>query len=91
MAKILVANHISYDDMFATRRMIRCEYDCQVGDIIDGCFVCCGRNPIDNTLRKGDVTYVIPLAFIAVAETHADLSQYGFYKANKENRWIRYK
>lgn len=89
MAKILIANCISYDDMLATRRIIRCKYDCQVGDIIDGCFVCCGRSPIDKNLKKGDVTYVIPLKFIAVAETHADLSQYGFYKANKKNRWIR--
>lgn len=90
MAKILYANHISYDDMFATRRIIRCEYDCQVGDVIDGCFVCCGRSPLDRTLRKGDITYVIPLKFIAAAETNADLSQYGFYKANKKDRWIRY-
>lgn len=91
MAKILVANHISYDDMFATRRMIKCKHDCQIGDIIDGCFVCCGRSPIDNTLKKGDVTYIIPLKFIAVVETHADLSQYGFYKVNKKDRWARYK
>lgn len=52
MAKILVANCISYDDMLATSRIIKCEYDCQVGDIIDGCFICCGRNPISNTLKK---------------------------------------
>ena len=90
MAKILKANCISYDEMLQTIQIIRCEHDCQTGDIIDGLFVCCGRSPMSNILKKGDMTWGIPLKFIAVAETHADLSQYGFYKANKENRWIRY-
>lgn len=89
MAKILAANCISYDDMLQTNQLIKCEHDCQVGDVIDGCFICCGRSPMSNTLKKGDMTWGIPLKFIAVAETHADLSQYGFYKANKKDRWIR--
>jgi hypothetical protein len=90
MAKILVANCMSYDDMLKTSQIFECEYDCQVGDIVNEYFVCCGRSPISNALKKGDMTWGIPLKFIAIAETHADLSQYGFYKANKEDRWIRY-
>ena len=54
--------------------MIECEYDCQVGDIIDECFVFLGRSPDDNTCQKGDYTILIPLMFIDVVETHSNLS-----------------
>ena len=89
MARIIKSRSIGWEDMFRVGHMIECEYDCRVGDIIDECFVYCGTSPDNDTLTKGCVTYVIPLRFIAVAETHADLSQYGFYKAKTENRWIR--
>lgn len=89
MAKILKSRGIAWDDMFKVGRTIECEYDCQIGDIIDECFVYLGRSPDDNTCKKGDVTLAIPLKFIDIVETHSDLSQYGFSKANKEDRWIR--
>lgn len=91
MAKIITANCMTWEEMVKTGYHIECEYDCQVGDIIDECFVYCGRSPTDTSCKKGDVTYVIPLRSIGVAETYSDLSRYGFYKADKDNRWIRYK
>lgn len=89
MAKIIAANGISFDDMLKTSRIIECKYDCEIGDIIDDCFVCCGRSPVDKHCKKGDVTWGIPLRFISVVETHFDLSLYGFYKARQKDRWIR--
>lgn len=91
MAKIITGNGLTWEQMVKTGYHIQCQHDCQVGDIINDCFVYCGRTPMDNRLKKGDITYIIPLSAIAVVETHADLYEYGFYKANKENRWIRFK
>lgn len=90
MAKIIKSYGISFEDMFRKGFIIECAHDCQVGDIIDECFVNCGRSPADNTLKSGDMTFVIPLKFVAVVDTHADLSQYGFYNAYGD-RWIRHK
>ena len=89
MAKIIKANGLTWEQMVKTGYYMECKHDCQVGDIIDDCFVYCGRTPMDNTLKKGDVTYLIPLSVIAVAETHADLFEYGFIKVSGTNRWIR--
>lgn len=89
MAKILKTRSIPWDYICKVGYMIECEYDCQVGDIIDECFVFLGRSPDDNTCQKGDYTILIPLMFIDVVETHSNLSQYGFVKVGKEERWIR--
>ena len=89
MAKIICANYISWEDMWATGRTIICTHDCRVGDIIDGCFVCTGSSPISTRCKAGDWTYVVPLRWIRVVETHCDLSKYGFRKINNSKRWIR--
>lgn len=91
MAKIITANGVTWEQMIKAGYHFQCKHDCQVGDIIDDCFVYCGRTPVDSNLKKGDVTYLIPLTTIAVVETHADLWEYGFIKTDKENRWIRCK
>lgn len=87
MAQILRTRGIAWDHVCEVGHMIECEHACQIGDIIDECFVFLGRGPFDNTCQKGDYTIIIPLMFISVAETHSDLSQYGFIKIGKD-RWI---
>ena len=89
MTQIIKSRGISYENLCLVGRMIKCEYDCQVGDIIDEGFVYIGSSPNTNTCKKGDYTIIIPLIFIDITETHSDLSQYGFIKANKGNRWFR--
>lgn len=89
MAAIIKTMGIDWHDVCKVGYITECKSDCKVGDVVDGCFVFLGRSPSDNTCKKGDFTILIPLHFIDVAETHSDLSQYGFIRAHKENRWIR--
>lgn len=92
MARIVKTRGICWENIFRVGRTVVCEHDCQVGDIVDECFVLLGRSLFDNHCRKGDYTIIVPLTVIDIAETNSDLSQYGFIKVgevDKEDRWMR--
>lgn len=92
MARIVKTRGIYWEGIYRIGRTVVCEYDCQIGDIIDECFVLLGRSPFDNHCYKGDYIIIVPLTVVDIAETNSDLSQYGFIKIgeiNNENRWMR--
>lgn len=89
MARIIKAkNGMSYEKMLESGKIIQLEYDCKVGDVINGYFIM--PNAIFNSNQKDYVagTFVlgIPIKNIEIVETDADLSEYGFEKYN--NRWF---
>ena len=78
---------LTYEEMILTGKQFICQETCQVGDIINDCFIMpYGSNK--GHFKKGNYCLGIPLEYIGVVETHADLSEYGFIEVS-ENRWIK--
>lgn len=90
MTRIIKAKGMSYEEMLSKGFIYELEKDYKAGSVVNKCYVMPGVIPSGN-YKKGTYVRMLPLDYIDILETDADLSSYGFKKSEHSNRWFNTK
>lgn len=87
MTKIVRAKEMTYEEMLSKGQLKMLKEVCSAGDIVEGCYVMANNQ----SYEKGMYVRAIPLEYVGIVETDADLSTLGFTRKEGTNKWFNNK